>query len=72
MVYRARSMGDARFAAVCEELGQRLDTLATTAPIPYRQQNAGDYEIPAMTLKDAIAPELKGFAAHLVQPPSLL
>jgi NAD(P)H dehydrogenase (quinone) len=72
MVYRARSMGDARFAAVCEELGQRLDTLATTAPIPYRMQNAGDYEIPAMTLKDSIAPELKGFAAHLVQPPSLL
>ncbi|MHA4867350.1 NAD(P)H-dependent oxidoreductase [Duganella sp. PWIR1] len=72
MVYRARSMDDARFAGLCVQLGQRLDTLATTPPIPYRRQNAGDYEIPAMTLKNAIAPELSGFAAHLIQPPSLL
>lgn len=71
MVYRAHSMDDARFAVVCGELAQRLNTLGAAAPIPYRRQNAGDYDIPAMTLKDEIVPELRGFAAHLIQPPCL-
>jgi NAD(P)H dehydrogenase (quinone) len=58
---------------------QRLDTLATTPPIPFRRQNHGDYDIPAMTLKSEIAPGVVGFKAHLEhlehlehQPPSLL
>ncbi|EGD05960.1 ribosyldihydronicotinamide dehydrogenase (quinone), partial [Burkholderia sp. TJI49] len=42
-----------------------LDALRDTPPIPYRRQNAGDYEIPALTLKAEIAPEQTGFAAHL-------
>lgn len=72
LVYQSRSMGEERFAAVSKALAQRLDTLATTPPIPYRRQNHGDYDIPAMTLKPSIAPGVNGFAAHLVQPPSLL
>jgi NAD(P)H dehydrogenase (quinone) len=72
MVYRTGRMDDARFAATCEELGQRLDTLATTLPIPFRRQNDGDYDIPAMTLKSELAPDVVGFKAHLHQPPSLL
>lgn len=73
VVYRAGRMDDARFAAICEELEHRLDTLATTPPIPFRRQNHGDYDIPAMTLKSEIAPGVVGFKAHLEhQPPSLL
>ncbi|RIJ44464.1 NAD(P)H dehydrogenase, partial [Maribellus luteus] len=29
------------------------------------RQNAGDCEIPALTLRDGIAPGKSGFAAHL-------
>jgi NAD(P)H dehydrogenase (quinone) len=72
LVYRADRMNEERFAEVRARLGQRLDTLATAAPIPYRLQNGGDYEIPSMILKPELAPGVTGFAAHLDQPPSLL
>ncbi|WP_445178803.1 NAD(P)H-dependent oxidoreductase [Pseudomonas sp. McL0111] len=62
--YRTSRMDAAKFAATCEELGVRLDELWSTRPIAYRQQNAGDYEIPALTLKDEIAPGVEGFDAH--------
>jgi NAD(P)H dehydrogenase (quinone) len=65
MVYRTGRMDQQRFAAICEELGQRLDTLAATPPIPFRRQNHGDYEIPAMTLKSDRSPGVVGFKAHL-------
>jgi len=64
LVYRTSRMDEARFAETCEALGTRLDELWSTRPIAYRQQNAGDYEIPALTLKEGIAPGLEGFAAH--------
>ena len=41
-----------------------LDTLWTTDPIPFRPQNFGDYDIPALTLRDEIAPGELGFAVH--------
>lgn len=63
--YRTGRMDDARFAQTTQALGQRLDTLFTTAPIPLRPQNAGEYEIPSLTLRAEIAPEKSGFAAHL-------
>ncbi|MYM26744.1 flavodoxin family protein [Duganella sp. CY15W] len=72
LLYRTGCMNEALFAEACTQLGQRLDTLATTAPIPFRRQNDGDYDIPAMTLKAALAPGAQGFKAHLAQPPSLL
>lgn len=65
MIYRTSRMDDTRFAAVCAELGQRLDTLQTTAPIPFRRQNDGDYDIPALTLKEHIEPERAGLSVHL-------
>ncbi|MRV71375.1 flavodoxin family protein [Duganella sp. FT92W] len=65
VVYRTSRMDEARFADVRSALGQRLDTLATTAPIPYRKQNMGDYMIPALTLRDEIAPGQSGYAVHL-------
>ena len=65
LVYRTSRMDEVRFAAVREELGQRLDNLWQTAPIPYRKQNAGDYEIPALTLRAELAEGQSGFGAHL-------
>jgi NAD(P)H dehydrogenase (quinone) len=65
VVYRTSRVDDARYATVRDELGRRLDDLWTMAPIPYRRQNAGDYEIPALTLRAGIAPERSGFAAHV-------
>lgn len=62
--YRSGKMDDARFASIREALGARLDALFDTAPIPYRPQNSGQYEIPALTLRDDIAPDRTGFAAH--------
>ncbi|MDE1140621.1 NAD(P)H-dependent oxidoreductase [Paraburkholderia tropica] len=65
VVYRTSRMDDARFAQTREALGERLDRLWETAPIAFRQQNAGAYEIPALTLRDEIAPGRTGFAAHV-------
>ncbi|MCU9950985.1 NAD(P)H-dependent oxidoreductase [Pseudomonas sp. PDM13] len=65
VVHRTSRVDAARFASIQQELGQRLDALWTTEPIAYRQQNAGDYEIPALTLKPEVAPGEAGFAAHV-------
>ncbi|MDH4609080.1 NAD(P)H-dependent oxidoreductase [Pseudomonas sp. BN102] len=65
VVHRTSRIDESRFAAIRDELGQRLDDLWQTAPIPFRPQNAGEYEIPALTLKPEVAPERVGFAAHI-------
>jgi NAD(P)H dehydrogenase (quinone) len=65
LLYRSSRVDEAAYVAACSELGQRLDTLESTTPIPYRRQNAGDYEIPALTLRPDIAEGQTGFAAHL-------
>jgi len=42
-----------------------MRTLETIAPIPYRQQNAGDYHIPSMQLRADLGPQhASGFALH--------
>jgi NAD(P)H dehydrogenase (quinone) len=63
--YRVRAMDEARFAEVSGRLGERLDTLATAAPIAFRKQNFGDYLIPSMELHPEVAPGQAGFAAHI-------
>lgn len=68
VVHRTSRIDEVRFAGLCEALGERLDNLWRTEPIAYRKQNAGDYEIPALTLKADVAPGQKGFAAHVLQP----
>ncbi|AJP58696.1 NAD(P)H dehydrogenase [Pandoraea vervacti] len=65
VAYRTSRVDGAMFETMTRALGARLDTLATTAPIPYRRQNQGDYDIPALTLKDGIADGKTGFAAHI-------
>jgi NAD(P)H dehydrogenase (quinone) len=65
VTYRAGKTDETRFAALCEQLGQRLDNLWHTEPIPFRRQNAGDYLIPQLTLKAHLAPGQDGFSIHL-------
>ncbi len=66
VVHRTHKVDAAAYARITEELGQRMDTLFTADPIPFRPQNAGDYEIPALTLRPGIAPGQAGFAVHSV------
>ncbi len=65
VIYRAGKTDEARYANICNELGRRLDNLWNIAPIPYRPQNAGAYEIPELTLRPDVAPGQSGFAAHV-------
>lgn len=65
VVYQSGRMDEARYADISDALGKRLDALATTEPIPFRRQNAGAYEIPALTLRPEIAPDQAGFVAHI-------
>jgi NAD(P)H dehydrogenase (quinone) len=64
VIYRTSRIDEAKYAEARDALGQRLDALGTTAPIPFRPQNGGAYRIPALTLRDEIAPGQTGFAAH--------
>ncbi|GAB7531224.1 hypothetical protein PS3A_36360 [Pseudomonas sp. 3A(2025)] len=50
------------------DLERRLDGLWSDAPIPYRQQNGGDYLIPELTLKPELAPGEEGVGVHYQGP----
>jgi NAD(P)H dehydrogenase (quinone) len=66
VVYRVDRFDDASFAGIAERLRARMRTLATTPPIPYRQQNGGDYLIPSMQLKPGLEqPGASGFGLHV-------
>lgn len=66
VVYQARRIDEAGFGLVAERLRERMRTLATTPPIPYRQQNGGDYLIPSMQLRPGLGDAgATGFALHL-------
>ncbi|ACB95047.1 NAD(P)H-dependent oxidoreductase [Beijerinckia indica] len=66
VVYKVDRLDEAGFETVAEHLRERMRTLATTAPIPYRRQNGGDYLIPSMQLRPDLGdPEATGFAVHL-------
>lgn len=65
VIYRTGRMDEARFRQIRAELGERLNTLWTTAPIPYRMQNGGDYDIPSMQLKTGLGIGRQGLDIHL-------
>ncbi|WP_454832623.1 NAD(P)H-dependent oxidoreductase [Pseudoxanthomonas wuyuanensis] len=65
VVYRTGRIDEAGFPAIRDALGQRLDDLWKTEPIPFRPQNAGDYHVPEMTLRPDVAADRVGFAAHV-------
>lgn len=55
------------------QLRERMRTLATTAPIPYRKQNGGDYQISSMELKPGLeTPGAVRFALHVAEPKTCL
>ncbi|MFC6840672.1 NAD(P)H-dependent oxidoreductase [Xanthomonas theicola] len=68
VVYRAGRMDADRFAQIRDALGQRLDMLWSAAPIAFRNQNGGDYLIPALTLCANVAAGRSGFAVHVMAP----
>jgi len=66
VVYRVDRLEEAGFEAIAERLRERMRTLATIRPIPYRRQNGGDYLIPSMQLRAGLEnPGATGFALHL-------
>lgn len=65
VIYRTNKIDETSYPQVRDALGQRLDDLFTTEPIRFRQQNGGAYAIPECTLRDDIAPDRVGFAAHI-------
>jgi NAD(P)H dehydrogenase (quinone) len=70
VVYRVDRFAEAEFKPVSESLRERMRTLATTAPIPYRMQNGGDYLIPSMQLRPGLGDSgAGGFALHLEGAP---
>jgi len=65
VVHKVDRFDEVAFASVAEHLRERMRTLETTAPIPYRQQNGGDYLIPSMQLRPGLEnPGATGFALH--------
>ncbi len=65
-VYGADRVPDSRFAEACESLRERLRTLATDEPIPFRTQNGGDYD-DDLVLRPDRAPGATGLGIHLTQ-----
>lgn len=66
VAYRVDRLDTAGFEAIAERLRERMRTLATTSPIPYRRQNGGDYLIPSLQLRPDLGdPHATGFAVHL-------
>jgi NAD(P)H dehydrogenase (quinone) len=66
VVYKVDRLDAAGFEPVAERLRERMRTLATTPPLPYRRQNGGDYLIPAMQLRPGLSDVgASGFSLHL-------
>ncbi|ULB12285.1 NAD(P)H-dependent oxidoreductase (plasmid) [Cereibacter azotoformans] len=66
VVYRADRLDQAGFDQAAEGLRQRMRTLDSLRPIPFRRQNGGDYLIPELELRAELgAPGATGFALHL-------
>lgn len=67
LVHRTSRVDEARYVAITKELAARLDHLWTDAPIAFRKQNGGDYEIPSLELKPDLAPRETGFGVHVAR-----
>jgi NAD(P)H dehydrogenase (quinone) len=66
VAYKVDGLDEAGFASLAARLRERMRTIATTPPLPYRRQNGGDYLIPSMQLRLELGdPNARGFALHL-------
>lgn len=64
VIYRTNRIDAERYDEECNKLGERLDNLFITPPIPFYRQNSGDYNIPELTLRDDINPGESGVSIH--------
>jgi NAD(P)H dehydrogenase (quinone) len=64
VVFKSGAMDPKRHGETLRALGARLDNAMHAEPIAYRNQNDGDYLIPALTLKPELSSERIGFALH--------
>ncbi|WP_454629182.1 NAD(P)H-dependent oxidoreductase [Bradyrhizobium cenepequi] len=66
VAHRVDHLDEKGFNLIADHLRERMRTLATTPPIPYRQQNGGDYLIPSLQLRPELGdPGASGFALHV-------
>ncbi len=67
VLYGTDRMTDADYPEVAKAWEQRLLTLESTDPVPFRRQNFGDYEIPpSLHLKEGLEPAGRsGFGLHV-------
>ncbi|ATL31835.1 NAD(P)H-dependent oxidoreductase [Streptomyces formicae] len=63
VVYGADRLTEAGFSRTTAALRERLRTLDTTEPLPFRHENGGEYD-EHLVLRPDIAPDLTGVAAH--------
>jgi NAD(P)H dehydrogenase (quinone) len=64
-IYKTSKMDAARFEQICTAYAARLDNLFIDQPLAFRRQNAGDYDIPALTLKPHLAPGRQDLGIHI-------
>ena len=64
VAYKTMGIDTKRFADITAQLRIKLENLFLEKPIPYRRQNAGEYNIPALTLRDEIEVPGQGFCIH--------
>lgn len=67
VVYQTGSIGPNEYENICQAYKQRLLTLDTTEPIPYRPQNSGDYD-EQQVLKPELENGATGLAIHQQTP----
>ena len=67
VIYRTGKIDQQKFTTICNSLGERLETLQETQPIPFYPQNKGAYTVPEMILRKDISPEQTGFASHVAK-----
>jgi NAD(P)H dehydrogenase (quinone) len=66
VLYRVDRFDERDFEVEAARLRHRIRALETTPPIPYRQQNGGDYLIPSLQLRPGLEDaNTSGFALHL-------
>lgn len=65
VAYRVDRLDQQGFTDISTRLRQRMRTMETTPPIPYRQQNGGQYDIPNLQLRNGYGGDKTGFAMHL-------
>ncbi|MBI3561318.1 MAG: NAD(P)H-dependent oxidoreductase [Gammaproteobacteria bacterium] len=64
VAYKTMDIDKKRFTEITAQLRIKLENLFLEKPIPYRRQNAGEYNIPTLTLKDGIKVRGQGFRIH--------